>query len=124
MIDASALPEGRAVYCHDPGCAAAGTGADRTCTPTIRYELPYREIVATRSLNPEVARAFVDATRSREQLLMDIAARRLAGEPTLSARSLGGKARAASLTPQQRSEIASKAARARWQKGGSSDVIP
>jgi hypothetical protein len=34
----------------------------------------------------------------------------------------GGKARAASLTPEQRSEIAKKAARARWEKkdGGAS----
>jgi hypothetical protein len=31
----------------------------------------------------------------------------------------GGKARAASLTPKQRSEIARLAAEARWKKGGS-----
>jgi hypothetical protein len=31
----------------------------------------------------------------------------------------GGKARAASLTPVQRSEIARMAAEARWKKGGS-----
>lgn len=33
----------------------------------------------------------------------------------------GGKARAASLTPEQRSEIARKAAQARWQKAHSGD---
>jgi hypothetical protein len=32
----------------------------------------------------------------------------------------GGKARAASLTPEQRSEIARKAAAARWDKNGTS----
>ena len=30
----------------------------------------------------------------------------------------GGKARAAKLTPEERSEIASKAAKARWKKDG------
>ena len=33
----------------------------------------------------------------------------------------GGKARAQALTPEQRSEIAKKAARARWKNIGSSD---
>jgi hypothetical protein len=84
----------------------------------------YREIVTPPSLDPEVASAFVYATREREKFLMDIAARRLSGEPASSAQSRGGQMRAASLSPQQRSEIASKAAQARWQKGGSSGVIP
>jgi hypothetical protein len=38
------------------------------------------------------------------------------GEPETSVGGRGGKARAASLTPEQRSEIARAAAAARWKK--------
>ena len=40
------------------------------------------------------------------------------GEPRVKAGRKGGAARAKALTPQQRSEIASIAASARWKKGG------
>ena len=36
----------------------------------------------------------------------------------------GGKARAASMTPEERSEIARKAARARWDKARNRDKPP
>jgi hypothetical protein len=76
----------------------------------------YREIIARRSLDPQLAASFIGAVRSRENLLMEWHARRICGDPT-GARSIGGKARAASMSPEVRSEQSRKAANARWHRG-------
>ena len=114
-----ALPSARrSIYCHDPACPAVGTGAGCTCTPTIRYELPYRERIARTTLEREASAAFIRATREREKFLMGLRARRIGGEraPPGDYHARGGQARAASMSPQQRSEMASAAAKARWER--------
>ncbi|UEG49259.1 hypothetical protein LK994_11515 [Ferruginibacter lapsinanis] len=60
----------------------------------------------------DIATGEIEETKSTEQDLIKAAAAALGRKGGLK----GGKARAASLTPKRRSEIAKKAAAARWDK--------
>ena len=51
------------------------------------------------------------------KLITDIAMGDVEDEESKSARVKGGHARAAAITPEQRREIATKAARTRWKRG-------
>ena len=60
-------------------------------------------------------------TNQLAKLIVDIATGQVEDKPkAVSGRSVGGKARAASLSPERRREIAKKAAAARWANGAKS----
>ena len=57
-------------------------------------------------------------TNQLAKMIVDIATGQVKDEPVaVSGRAAGGKARAASMTPERRREIAKRAAAARWANG-------
>lgn len=74
-----------------------------------------------------IERVYLDETRAREDYELTVAVAlsdaewylsetELFGKLNSAGKSVGGHARAASLSPERRSEIASKAAKKRWDK--------
>ena len=55
------------------------------------------------------------------KLIVDIATGEVEDDKPQSGKANGGHARAASMTPERRKQIATKAAQARWKSGGAAE---